>query len=376
MKKILSLKRIYLLGLIPVSLLLILLAKENSFFSEQIFALHIYKWISQAVSSFYGLFPFSVAELVVISLPVVALILLLYFLLSIILNKVNRRERLVKGIINVLCAVSVALFLFTILGGLNYYRYNFTAYSNLGITESTVEELYSLTEDLMLTANDLRAQIPTTDENRVFKLSMSNTELAKQAEKAFEALSVDYPVLGGKYAAPKPILLSKLMSQTEITGIFFPFTMEANVNVDVPDYSIPATMLHELAHLRGFMREDEANYLAYLAGMKSDQVELQYSSTMLALVISGNALYDSNPELYFEIRDQYSEGVLADIRANSAYWQQYEDTAVSTFSNKVNDTYLKVNAQSDGVQSYGRMLDLLLAKYRKEQEETSGALYE
>jgi hypothetical protein len=205
---------------------------------------------------------------------------------------------------------------------------------------------------------------------------MSTTELAKQAGKAFEALSTDYPVLEGRYAAPKPILLSKLMSQTEITGIFFPFTMEANVNVDVPDYSIPATMLHELAHLRGFMREDEANYLAYLAGMKSDQVELQYSSTMLALVISGNALYDSNPELYFEIRDQYSEGVLADIRANTAYWQKYEDTAVSTFSNKVNDTYLKVNAQSDGVQSYGRMLDLLLAKYRKEQEETSGALSE
>jgi hypothetical protein len=203
---------------------------------------------------------------------------------------------------------------------------------------------------------------------------MSTTELAKQAGKAFEALSADYPVLGGNYAAPKPILLSKLMSQTEITGIFFPFTMEANVNVDVPDYSIPATMLHELAHLRGFMREDEANYLAYLAGMKSDQVELQYSSTMLALVISGNALYDKNPELYSKIRDQYSEGVLADIRANAAYWQQYEDTAVSTFSSKVNDTYLKANAQSDGIQSYGRMLDLLLAKYRKEQKEASEKL--
>ena len=38
------------------------------------------------------------------------------------------------------------------------------------------------------------------------------------------------------------------------------------------------------------------------------------------------------------------------------------------FSNKINDTYLKANAQSDGVKSYGRMVDLLLAKYRKDQE--------
>jgi hypothetical protein len=154
------------------------------------------------------------------------------------------------------------------------------------------------------------------------------------------------------------------MSQTEITGIFFPFTMEANVNVDVPDYSIPVTMLHELAHLRGFMREDEANFIAYLAGIKSDNVELNYSGTMLALIIAGNALYDQSPELYFEIRKGYSDGVINDIRANSMYWQQYEDTVVSTISNKINDTYLKVNAQADGVKSYGRMLDLLLANYR------------
>ncbi|WP_276929276.1 DUF3810 family protein, partial [Herbinix luporum] len=50
------------------------------------------------------------------------------------------------------------------------------------------------------------------------------------------------------------------------------------------------------------------------------------------------------------------------------YWAKYEDTVVSTVSNKINDTYLKANAQSDGVKSYGRMVDLLLAKYRKDQE--------
>ncbi len=369
MKKWITYKRSYLLILTPISLCLILLARKSDFFAEQIFAKHIYRWISQIISNITGIFPFSLAELTVILLPIAAVVLLLRFILRLLLDKSRRREILIKGVLNLFCTFSVVLFTFTLLGGLNYYRYSFSTYSNLEIRESTVDELYALTESLVLDANELRAQITDLDEEGVFCLTMSNRELGKEAEKAFERLAGEYPVLGGVYGAPKPILLSKLMSMTEITGIFFPFTMEANVNVDVPDYSIPATMLHELAHLRGFMREDEANYIAYLAGMKSEQAQIRYSSTMLALVISANALYDQKPELYFELFSRYDEGVVRDLRANSLYWQQYEDTVVSTVSNHINDTYLKVNAQVDGVQSYGRMLDLLLAKYRKETQE-------
>ena len=32
----------------------------------------------------------------------------------------------------------------------------------------------------------------------------------------------------------------------------------------------------------------------------------------------------------------------------------------------MNDTYLKMNDQSDGVQSYGRVVDLMLAVFRQE----------
>ena len=122
------------------------------------------------------------------------------------------------------------------------------------------------------------------------------------------------------------------MSHTEITGIFIPFTMEANVNVHISDYSIPYTMFHEMAHQRGFMREDEANYIAYITGMSSDNDDLMYSSTMLALITSGNTLYRQDADLYFDIRSTYSDGVVRDIRANSDYWARYEDTVVSTVS--------------------------------------------
>ncbi|MBH1941580.1 DUF3810 domain-containing protein [Mobilitalea sibirica] len=369
MKKVLKLKRIYLLILLPVSLILTVVARNSSFFAEQVFARYIYKWISQIISLITGILPFSLAEILVLLLPFAVFLLFIRFLYRFIKKKNERKTILLKGILNILCSVSVLLFLFTIFAGINYHRYSFSHYAKLEVRESSVDELYALTESLAIQANELRAKVPVTDEEGVFQLSESNYQLAKKAEQAMRQLSKEYSVLGGRYGKAKPIMLSSVMSYTEITGIFIPFTMEANVNVDIPDYTIPATMLHEMAHLRGFMREDEANYIAYLAGMESDSVEIKYSSTMLALTIARNALYKQSPDLYFKVMNQCSKEVLKDIRANVEYWVEYEDTVVSTVANKVNDTYLKANAQADGVKSYGRMLDLLLAKYRKDHAE-------
>ncbi|HHV11990.1 MAG TPA: DUF3810 domain-containing protein [Clostridiales bacterium] len=369
MKKLFFYKRIYLIILIPISIALTLVARNNLYFAENIYAKHIYKGISQPISTIFGLVPFSVAEVIIFVFPVACLIWVIAFIIRLVRFREKRKQIFLKGLLNILCLVSVILFLYTMLAGINYYRATFSTYSNLEIRESPEDELYALTKSLALQANEFRDKTTARDGEGVFQLSLSYYETAALANEAFTSLSKEYPILGGSYAPPKPVMLSRLMSYAEITGIFFPFTTEANVNVDIPDYNIPVTMLHELAHLRGFMREDEANFIAYLAGMESGNADLNYSSTMLALVIAGNALYEQNPDLYFSVRELYSEGVIRDIRANSTYWQQYDDTAVSTISNHINDTYLKANAQEDGVKSYGRMLDLLLAKFRKDHSE-------
>jgi len=203
------------------------------------------------------------------------------------------------------------------------------------------------------------------------RLPYSERELGKEAKKAYEVFSGEYPVFGGRYPVPKHVFFSRLMSWTEISGVFTPWTMEANVNIDISPYSIGSTMCHELAHLRGFMREDEANYISYRVCMASDCVDLQYSGTMLALIHTGNALYRQNGEKYYELyRAHVSAKVSADLAANSEYWDQFEkpvvgDTTVGEIVEKVNDTYLKINDQTDGTKSYGRVVDLLLAEYKK-----------
>lgn len=379
MKKILLRKRNLFLLLIPLGIIFTEWAKTHVEAAEHVFARGIYKVYSHIVATLTGWIPFSLAELIVAVGPVVILVLLVRQIVRAVRVKeadgegngvgMQRFVLLMTAMQNLLCLIAVIFFVYVIGCGVNYHRYAANWYLGLNVQESSVEELSGLLTSLAQETSELRAQLTTENENGVYELPMNVWKLGKEAKLAYENLAEAYPIFGGNYPAPKPVLFSRLMSHTEITGVFTCWTMEANVNVDISPYSIGATMCHELAHLRGFMREDEANYIAIMACGASDSLDLQYSGKMLALIYVGNALYGKNADLYFEIyRKYYSEGVIRDLRANNEYWDQFENTKVAEVANKVNDTYLKANEQEDGVQSYGRVVDLLLAEYRQRQK--------
>ena len=124
-------------------------------------------------------------------------------------------------------------------------------------------------------------------------------------------------------------------------------------------------MTHELTHYRGFMREDEANFLSYLACMKSEEAGFRYSGSLMAFEYAFSALYKEDRALAKEIAQLCDEGVLRDIQAESDYWKPYRNTVVSNASDKVYDQYLQSNGQESGIKSYGKMLDLLLAYYKE-----------
>ncbi|MDD5899334.1 MAG: DUF3810 domain-containing protein [Lachnospiraceae bacterium] len=363
---VLKKKRIWLLLLFPLSFLIMALAKRSVFFAEEVFAKRIYKVISIGISVFTGVFPFSFAEYIVLGSFVVIPILLVVFIVRLVRKKERRFERCLLAVINVACVAAVVLFLYVIGCGVNYHRVSIAEYRGITVRESSKEELYGLCTSLAKEASALREELVCyEDEEGVVRLPVSNRKLGKMTRDAYKNLYEELPVLRGVYPAPKGIGISKFYSAMEITGVFTCWTMEANVNVDIPDMSRAVTMAHELGHLHGFMREDEANYLAYLACQASDSPLVKYSGTMLALIYAGNALASQDMELYGELWTMYHPGMVRDFMDKSAYWKQYENTVISETADKVNDVYLKANEQEDGVKSYGRMVDLLLAEYRK-----------
>ena len=181
-----------------------------------------------------------------------------------------------------------------------------------------------------------------------------------------EALAERYPALARPlYSPPKPVLFSELMSYADIAGMYFPFTVESNINTDGPFFTIPATMGHEMAHQCGFMREDEANFIGYLACKDASDPLTRYSGYSLAYDYALSALVKADRDTAVAVNDGLSEEVKADRRARAEYLKHFEGP-VAEASNAANNAYLKANQQQDGTRSYGRMVDLLLAEARQE----------
>ena len=128
---------------------------------------------------------------------------------------------------------------------------------------------------------------------------------------------------------------------------------------------IPFTACHELSHLRGFMQEQEANFIAFLACSKSGEDAFAYSGYLSGWIQCMNVLYKTDYDAWKEVRGTLPPEAEADLRLNREFWAKY-DGAIAEVSNKVNDTYLKANGQKDGVKSYNRMVDLIVAYYHSE----------
>lgn len=364
LKKICKLKLIWLILLFPAAFMLTYIAKSNPGFAE-LYAKGFYSWLSLAINKFTGLVPISLAEIFVCVFFPLAIFYIVYGILKIIKNKNARAITAAKFLLNIVCFAGVLYFVFTLNCGINYYRYTFAQTCGLNIKPSSKTELIELCSNLSSDANRLRSEVPT-DSQSVMKLSQTDIyTTAAEARKSYDKLSAKYPLLRAGYSSPKPVYFSNMMSRANVTGMFFPFTFEANVNTAAPDYTIPATMCHELSHLRGYMREDEANFIGYLACEKSESADFKYSGIMLAFTYSSNALFSADSNAASKIFSTLNSGVRRDLSYNSEYWKQFEGPVASA-SNSVNNQYLKANSQTDGVKSYGRMVDLLLAQQRAE----------
>lgn len=353
--------------LTPLGFLLIRLARSNAEAVERLYSRGLYHRVATALTALTGKLPFSVMEVILLLLGAVCVIYLVFWVREAVRQKRRWWRVCLKRLWILASAVSAVFFWFILTGDLNYYR--ISVGQSLGLqTEATdVETLRSLCHLLAEQAGELRSDCEENSDG-IFISSVAYTELAATASDAVNALDELYGVQLFDLAArtrPKAMYFSEIMSYIQLAGVIFPYISEPNINVHQPAYGIPSTMCHELSHICGFMREDEANFISYLACYHSGNIELQYSGAMMGLIHATNRLYRYDPNAWQEICSLLPEGVLRDISANSRYWKKYE-TPVGEAADRWNDAYLKANAQTDGVQSYGRMVDLLIAFYQSQ----------
>ena len=300
--------------------------------------------------------PFSVTEWVILLLGALGVVLLLVLLVQLIRRRWSKAYR--KGM-TVLSVSAALVALFCLWWGVLYYSDSFTEQSGLERRDISVQELETVTKYFAAQANALGEYVErgedgvfTADKDAIFRRSADIYDGAEQI----------FPCLAAPAVRAKPVVLSRLLSYIHYTGFFFPYTAEANLNADSPACLLPSTIAHELAHLRGVAREDEANFCAVVACMESGDDEYRYSGALLAYIYLGNALYSADYYAWKEVYSSLSENVRADLTANNAYWKQFE-TPAADVSERVYESFLQTYGDDRGMQSYGACVDLLTVYY-------------
>lgn len=349
-------KKVLTIGgiLFVLAVILQVLARSVRGFGQW-YSVTVYRLLTGTLGRLTGIFPFSVSEVGLYALVILGVI---YGI-----RHIREPKRLLSG---TFLLISIIFLVYTLNCGINYYRQPFSASLDYKIQPSSVEELAGLCAYLTEMVNETVPDvIPDGEKDAGQSQFPPASVLNAEGVKAMKNLGKEYPGLNGFYPKPKGLLVSEILSYQQLSGIYSPFTIEANYNADMTAYNIPHTVCHELSHLRGYMREDEANFIGYLACINSDSKEFQYSGYLSGWIYAGNALAKVDMEAYRRLSAELKPQVREDLNANSRFWDRFEGKVAET-ATKMNDTYLKANSQNDGVQSYGRVVDLMLAYYREE----------
>lgn len=234
--------------------------------------------------------------------------------------------------------------------------------------EYHVKELALVRDHVVRQCNEL-AEIMERDENGYI---VYREDSGQRAVLEMKRLGEEYPLLDGYYPVPKKLTFSGFFSQQYIMGYYFPFSMEANYNGTMYIANVPSTLCHELSHVKGFIYEDDANFIGYLACISSDDDFFRYSGYLSVLDYLNRDLYESlgrSREAYltYEVCSPLVES--DNIFLTRQAWEEVESNAVidteivKQASRNFLEANLQVNGIEEGIASYGDVVEKLLIYY-------------
>ena len=244
-----------------------------------------------------------------------------------------------------------------------YYGTTLDQKLDLDRQKVSAEELYGTAELLSAELKALEAQIDF-GEDGFSRMPYSYEEMNQKLLETYESFCEDHKFIDHFYSRCKPVMLSEPMSYTHITGVYTFFTGEANINVNFPDYTVPYTAAHELAHQRGIAREDEANFIAFLVCMESEDPYIRYSACLNLYEYVCSALREADKELYKKSYLNLPKTVQEEELAYSRFFEKYRKSLAADVSKKTNDVYLQSQGAAEGTKSYNLVVDLAVAYYK------------
>ena len=310
-------------------------------FFERLF--EIQKKIHQLLFSWI---PFSMGDL----LYVLFGILLIYLIIK-IFKKKTRNTTLLR----ILVVFNISYFIYQIFWGMLYFQTPIIA--KLPKTDITLEKRKVLALEYLEKAKATR-RLVQEDKNGIFHIKDLESIQKEILEQQQNLPSFITDKQADKINSFKPSLFEDVMSFTGILGYYNPFTAEAQFNGDLPSSYLPFTLAHESSHQLGFAREQEANFIGYLIGVKSNNAELKYSTEYFTIKSLLNSIVYEDEKFVKDALENYSDGMKRD-RLNEKKFISEHQGILNDFFGFTNNLFLKSN-QQEGSITYSYFIDLLV----------------
>ncbi len=320
----------------------------------------IYAQISKGLYSISRHFPFSIGDIFYVLLGVFILTGLIQIIQSI---RKKDNHSLHKKILHTLYFMTGFYGVFQLIWGFNYDKTSIV--KNYDTENIKIVELKNLAEIYFMRSVFLRELVPE-DENGIFKCSLKKEEFSYELDQSQAKVREKYPEIQLMHTTSpnlKSSLFSTGFSYLGVSGYFVPFTAESQYNINQPDTKLIFTKMHETAHQWGFAAENEANFVGYLLGKESENLELNYVSNYKAMRSILNRILLVDPVYVQVMLFRYSDGMKRDRNYEKEMAEKYSGKGDEAFS-LMNEAFLKLNNQ-EGLESYGRFVELLVGFNRK-----------
>lgn len=349
-------------GVGPLGLMALIWKLCRAFPSVSGFFRGIATFFSRILAFICGILPFPVCEWLLVGL-------VLGWLGYFVLKAVQKDWAGVgRGFCKLFCMGCAAAFLFVFLYGVHHTAPSLASQMGLTVDKYSVEQLSDLMARTVEQANALAPQVPR-DEDGVCDFGSFRAQ-AREISDAYTALSDEYAAFDRPRAGrvKRSLLGGRVMSYVDLAGFYCPWTAESVVSSDVVDSHIPFNIAHETAHGMGIGPENECNFAAWLVCKDHEDPKIAYSGWLCAFVYANNALYAADHDRWLEQYAHLSEQVGFDLRVLSESLDRFENTKVNQLGSKANDALIRATGQADGLRSYGKVVDLMLAYYSAENE--------
>lgn len=260
----------------------------------------------------------------------------------------------------VLAPVSVTVFLFSALWGLNYYNKPLNEAIRMNVGDYTITDLQETANYYRQEADKLASQVERDEAGDLVLPSME--EMNQIVSKSYDNLVWDYSIFAGPHGPVKELGWSDRMSAMGIDGITVGITGEAAVNMNQYEATIPYEMCQQVACLLAFPREGEGRFAAYLACEHSDNVTFRYCGYLNAFLECSNVLYETSETAWNAVWEGTSSELRHDVEEMNAYSAQWEGKEKKQVQGTYDELLNKAELEED-TSVYHSASNLLVAWY-------------